>query len=46
MMVNVNQEIVNIRPIAGTGEGKNDEEDKILSRDLLADEKEKADILC
>ena len=46
MMVNVNQEIVNIRPIAGTRKrGKNDEEDKILSRDLLADEKEKAEHL-
>ena len=46
MMVNVNQEIVNIRPIAGTRKrGKNDEEDKILSKDLLADEKEKAEHL-
>ena len=46
MMVNVNQEIVNIRPIAGTRKrGENDEEDKILSKDLLADEKEKAEHL-
>ena len=46
MMVNVNQKVVNIRPIAGTRKrGKNDEEDKILSKDLLADEKEKAEHL-
>ena len=46
MMVNVNQEVVNIRPIAGTRKrGENENEDNYLSRDLLADEKEKAEHL-
>ena len=46
MMVNVNQEVVNIRPIAGTRKrGENDEEDDVLSKDLLADEKENAEHL-
>ena len=46
MMVNVNQEVVNIRPIAGTRKrGVNDKEDALLSEDLLADEKERAEHL-
>tara|TARA_B100000029_G_C17608350_1_gene968250 strand:+ start:10517 stop:12007 length:1491 start_codon:yes stop_codon:yes gene_type:complete len=46
LLVKVDDRSVEIRPIAGTRpRGKNDEEDKKLSKDLLSDEKELAEHL-
>ena len=44
VLVRMENNLVEVRPIAGTRKrGRNEEEDKILERELLSDEKEKAE---